>query len=431
MPARRVIYTAAHAGFSGLGLPLGGGAAVADRLAVEWGRSRRWPLTIHGAGPKPASPDTPYERAVSLGPASLTDFSEIQYASFCRQFSRATTAALGSLEGDPPLGVGLVNDIAEGPNFRVLAEMGVPLVTIFHVDVVDYFCRMYLHGTRPEWVTRLYEGLCNIGLESLSPRVLRLALGQQRDCVMGSRALVVPSSGMAAVLRRCYPGLDARKIRVLPWGCWQDDPDPLAVEADRAEIEAEYGPFMRPLALTLSRISPEKGLDSLMSALLWREAQGHRPLTLLVAGEAAYMRGQAVLDRILGMAEGLKRTKVHFIGYAGPVRKAALFALADLYVFPSLHESYGLTLCEALAAGLPAITTDHYSAADLMKGREEWIVPRGDPRALGEAISCMIQTGPSSLRREPSVIRAFSTAADELADIIDEVADEPRLRDES
>ena len=58
------------------------------------------------------------------------------------------------------------------------------------------------------------------------------------------------------------------------------------------------------------------------------------------------------------LAARLKRTRVVFPGYVTGERKRAFFALADLYVFPSRHESYGLTLLEALAAGLPAVCLD-------------------------------------------------------------------------
>jgi len=48
-------------------------------------------------------------------------------------------------------------------------------------------------------------------------------------------------------------------------------------------------------------------------------------------------------------------------------RKHAFFGLADVYLFPSSHESYGLTLMEALSAGLPAISRDHAGARQILK----------------------------------------------------------------
>jgi glycosyltransferase involved in cell wall biosynthesis len=47
-------------------------------------------------------------------------------------------------------------------------------------------------------------------------------------------------------------------------------------------------------------------------------------------------------------------------------RKKAFFAVADLYIFPSRHESYGLTLLEALGAGVPAVCLDHHGARGIM-----------------------------------------------------------------
>jgi glycosyltransferase involved in cell wall biosynthesis len=57
---------------------------------------------------------------------------------------------------------------------------------------------------------------------------------------------------------------------------------------------------------------------------------------------------------------------VHFPGHVTGERKRAFFALADLYVFPSRHESYGLTLMEALAAGLPAVCLDHAGSREIV-----------------------------------------------------------------
>jgi glycosyltransferase involved in cell wall biosynthesis len=88
---------------------------------------------------------------------------------------------------------------------------------------------------------------------------------------------------------------------------------------------------------------------------------------LFICGEAAFMQGFQYLEKLRSLAAKLKKTRVIFPGYVTGDRKKAFFALADLYVFPSRHESYGLTLLEALAAGVPAVCLDHHGARSVMK----------------------------------------------------------------
>ncbi|MCA1596684.1 MAG: hypothetical protein LC772_09720, partial [Chloroflexi bacterium] len=248
----------------------------------------------------------------------LTRLTEREYARFCFAFSRWVTAQIetaysGSEQRDSgahePRAL-VVNDISEGPDFNRLHRLSAPMVTLFHVDVVDYFCRIYLRGViSPERITAWYEAICRRGWERWVPPILRLVFGQQRDAVRCSRALVVPSTGMAALLRRCYPAVDAHRFHVVPWGAWSDHPDPAETAAARARLLPLIGPA--PVLVTLSRISPEKGIDTLLEAL----RQLHR------------------------MASRLRRSTVHFVGYADPAAKAALFSVADFYVMPSRHES--------------------------------------------------------------------------------------------
>jgi glycosyltransferase involved in cell wall biosynthesis len=139
-------------------------------------------------------------------------------------------------------------------------------------------------------------------------------------------------------------------------------------------LRAEFGvPSDARVLLTLSRISPEKGQDLLIKALLdWerRDDFPEHPLWVFICGDAAFMQGVRFLETLRSLAARLRRTRVIFPGYVTGARKRAFFALADLYVFPSRHESYGLTLLEALAAGLPAVCLDHHGARTVM--REEF-----------------------------------------------------------
>src|SRR5439155_17510207 len=91
------------------------------------------------------------------------------------------------------------------------------------------------------------------------PDVLKLVFHKQADCVRHSRQLIVPSAPMKEVIQRCYPDCDAGKIAVLPWGNVAARP---AVAPYRDGVgDDEF------VIMTLSRLSPEKGIERLLAAL--------------------------------------------------------------------------------------------------------------------------------------------------------------------
>lgn len=375
MSITKVVYTAAHGGFGGQAIPLGGGAAVSELLRNEWDRARPFELEI--LGPQVLGAAAPSGR-------DLVQFNERQYASFCRRFSAASTEA--ALRYDPARTAVLVNDISEGPDFARLAAAGFRVVTVYHVDVVAYITAIYLRGrVRPAVLTRAWETLARLGPARLAPDILKLIFAQQRASLEYSSAVVVPSSGMKEVLLECYPRTPASRIHVVGWGAPETRPPEATGVGDAAALRREYGlePDARVL-LCLSRISPEKGQDTLLEALLeWERAGGPAggPLWLFICGEPAFMQGERHMARLRALATRLKRVKVVFPGYVSGARKRAFLALADLYVFPSRHESYGLTLMEALAAGLPAVSLDQPGARDILRAEFGALVPAREARA--------------------------------------------------
>lgn len=346
----------------------------------------------------------------------LVRFSERQYAAFCRRFETAATAEV--LRRDPQRTTILVNDISEGPDFRRLAAAGFDIVTIYHVDVVAYVAAIYGRSVvAPHRLVRWYERFPLGGMA-------KLVFEKQRDSLRYSRAVVVPSQSMRELLLRCYPDTPPEKIRVLPWGAWDPGYEDAAIAPEAARLRREYGiPGDALVLLTLSRISPEKGQDLLLEALLeWERLPSfpQRPLWLIVCGGAAYMRGSRFLHRLQSLAAGLRRTHVVFSGHVTGVRKQAFFALADLYVFPSRHESYGLTLVEALRAGLPAVCLDHHGAREVLRPDCGLLVPR---RQLREAIArLLLDTGlrerMSRAARDYAATLRFSDSAACLADLL-------------
>lgn len=128
----------------------------------------------------------------------------------------------------------------------------------------------------------------------------------------------------------------------------------------RETFPAVTGPFL----LFLGRVSPQKGLDLLLKAL--RDIHTRRPDLWLVIAGPDYREHRAVMERLardLGVAH-----RVLFTGLLDHLPKLAAFVDAELFVLPSYAENFGLVIIEALACGLPVVTSDqvniHQELAD-------------------------------------------------------------------
>ncbi len=409
----KVLYLAAH-GFPDETVPLGGGAAICSQLLHEWSRTQPFDVKL-------VSPAILRENGPSA--SDLVRYGERQYAAFCRSFEAAATAEV--LRHDPVDTTVLVNDISEGPDFRRLAAAAYRIVTIYHVDVVSYVAAIYARQLVPATtLVRCYERLQHFRLAAIIPDMAKLVFDKQRDSLRYSRAVVVPSRKMRELLLDCYPDTRPEKIKVLPWGAYDLANDDAVVATEAAALRQEYGvPLDALVLLTLSRISPEKGQDLLLQALIDWERDGdfpRQPLWLFICGEAAYMQGHRFLRRLRSLASRFRKTHVIFPGHVTGIRKQAFFTLANVYVFPSRHESYGLTLVEALRAGLPAVCLDHHGAREIMRPDCGLLVPK---EKLREAIAQLLldadlRANMGRAARDHAATLRFSDAAAALAETI-------------
>lgn len=385
----RVVYTAAHGGFAQEHAPLGGGAAVFEMLSAEWARTQPFPLQRV----------TPH----AVSGREIVAFNTGSYARFCRHFQAQTTTAVQV--HSPAETVVLVNDIAEGPDFRALRDYRI--ATIWHVDVVAYIAAIYCRGfVRPETLVRIHSGI-----GAMYPDVLRLIFQKQADCVRYSSAHIVPSPAMKEIILRCYPRTDPARIHVLPWGA-----PAVLPRVDKQEARRRLGlPPDALVLLTLSRLSPEKNQQLLLDALAgWDRPNVH----VLLCGGAAYMHGQRHAEMLRARAAQLKHATVHFPGHVHGEQKQLHFSAADLYVFPSSHESYGLTLMEAFQYGLPALTLDHAGARAAMRPEFGAIAT---PATFLEKLKALAAADLPAMGRAAQAYareRPFSNAAAQLAAIL-------------
>jgi glycosyltransferase involved in cell wall biosynthesis len=139
---------------------------------------------------------------------------------------------------------------------------------------------------------------------------------------------------------------------------------------------------------------PRKGGDTLLAAF-----------QNLPAGANARLH---IVTKTEGAGEGVKNVAVYrgLSPNSEPLRR--LFAEADLFVFPTRGDCLPLAVMEALAAGLPVITSAVGALPEAVRhGETGWVVPPDDAEALAGALSTLIRDAP--LRRQLS-IRARETA---------------------
>lgn len=195
---------------------------------------------------------------------------------------------------------------------------------------------------------------------------------------------------------------------------------PVAVIAHGVRVPPDAAPPQADgagrTALFLSRVHPIKGLPDLVAAWARVRPEGWR---LVVAGPEEEGHRAEVERQVQG--SGLADA-VTFAGPVGESEKWDLYRSADLFVLPTHSENFGIVVAEALAAGLPVITTHGAPWQALETERCGWWVPVGaEPfaGALSEATSAppdalreMGWRGRAYVRRELSWDRA---AAEHLA----------------
>lgn len=135
------------------------------------------------------------------------------------------------------------------------------------------------------------------------------------------------------------------------------------------------------MILAIGQFIHRKGFDVLMHA-----AEKLDPDT------GIYIVGGETTDEYRKLREELGLYNVHFLGFQKKERLALLYKAADLFVLPTREDIWGLVINEALAYGLPTITTDRCVAGlELIEdGVNGYVVPVGDAETLAEKIKAVL-----------------------------------------
>ena len=169
-------------------------------------------------------------------------------------------------------------------------------------------------------------------------------------------ALVVPSNAMLAVLRAYGVATPAA---VIPTGI----PALSAVTDDGEAFRARHGlPSGRPTLIHVGRLAFEKNIDFLLR-VVQQLTETVPEVLLVIAGEGPARTALQRQSRALGI-----EANVRFIGYLERERELPhCYRCGDAFIFASRTETQGLVLLEAMAHGLPVVSTAVMGTRDIIE----------------------------------------------------------------
>ena len=190
-----------------------------------------------------------------------------------------------------------------------------------------------------------------------------------------SHRVIVDSQSTRSDVRR-FLHVPDRKLDVVPLGVGTTtagEPEPAGM------LRARHALGARPVALSVSAKRPHKNLVRLLEALAAIPAE-RRPVLVVPGYPTPYEATLRERAEQLGIG-----ADVRLLDWVSGPELEGLYALADVFVFPSLYEGFGLPVLEAMRRGVPVACSDRSSLPEVA-GDAALLFDPGDARAITAAI---------------------------------------------
>lgn len=163
-----------------------------------------------------------------------------------------------------------------------------------------------------------------------------------------SSEVIVNSNYMRSELQRLF-GLPYEKINVIPNGVNLNMYDGIEKDYD---FRRRYAMDNEKIILFMGRLVYEKGIQTLIAAMP-KILNHYHDAKLLIAGKGGMIDELRNQVNYLGLGN-----KVYFTGYLGSKDVQRMYKCADVSVFPSTYEPFGIVALEAMLSGTPVVVSD-------------------------------------------------------------------------
>jgi glycosyltransferase involved in cell wall biosynthesis len=200
-------------------------------------------------------------------------------------------------------------------------------------------------------------------------------------------AIIINSESLRSEVEK-HLDVDPSKLRLIPEAVDHELFRPGDPEQARRRLAERYG-VDRPFVLFVSSLWPYKNCDGLLRAfaLAKPDLAGHRLVVVGPGRDTAYVNALHSLAAELGIADD-----VVWVGGVPLEETVHFYRAADVFVYPSHNETFGLTILEAMACGCPVVTSD-CSAMPETAGGAAFLADPDDPGSIAAAILRACEAG--------------------------------------
>lgn len=247
-------------------------------------------------------------------------------------------------------------DVFHGPGYVIPFRCPVPsVVSVYDIIALTHpeFCRRS---------NRLHYGF-------VLPRSL-----------LQATRIVVPSASVQTEITQRYPVVSG-KLRVVPLGInptFFSQPSPGAL----AQVKTKYD-LPDSFLLFIGNLEAKKNLNRLIGVFHALTAGHHLPHHLVLAGSKRHVSPE--LTNLIG--EMQLDPCVHLLDYVPEDDLRAIYCLAEVFVFPSLIEGFGLPVLEAMALGTPVVASNRGALPEVVGDAGLTV----DPESVREVASALFR----------------------------------------
>lgn len=193
--------------------------------------------------------------------------------------------------------------------------------------------------------------------------------------------VIVNSNYMKCELQRLF-GLPFEKINVVPNGINLNNFS--GVEKDY-DFRRQYAMDNEKIILYVGRLVYEKGIQNLISAMP-KILQGYHDTKLVIAGKGG------MFDELKAQSDGMGLgNKVYFTGYLNSKQVQKMYKCADIAVFPSTYEPFGIVALEAMLAGIPTVVSDVGGLNEIVEhGVDGMKSYAGNPNSIADSVLTLL-----------------------------------------